>query len=80
MAPSGGGEQLKRHRRGLGPRRRQWLGGEAEVKEDLPRDGLLLDARDEPHRPSTTRAFVARDIAHAKIKERSIRASACRST
>jgi hypothetical protein len=41
MAPSGGGEQLERHRRGLGPRRRQWLGGEAEVKEE----GVILMLR-----------------------------------
>jgi hypothetical protein len=51
MAPSGGGEQLERHRRCLGAGRRQGLGGRTEVKEDLLRGVLLLDAGDKLHRP-----------------------------
>jgi hypothetical protein len=57
VAPSGGGEQLKRHRRGLGPRREQRFGGQTEADEDLLRDVLLVDAGDDPNRTWTTRAF-----------------------
>ncbi len=55
--PSGGGEQLERHRRGPGPRRGQRFGGQTEVDQDLLRDVVLLDAGDDPCRTSTTRAF-----------------------
>lgn len=54
-----GSHSLKRRgtARGLGAHHGQRLGGQLEVLEDLPRDGGLFDAGEEPHR--TTRLLTA---------------------